>query len=232
MAMTQGDAAVPFARARTAAARAVAAPRIEPLRPALIPETARMLARAYVANPLHLAAFGRDELARNEAFFREGLAVMAGPKLVALDDAREDGPRVVGFVHWVRSPGCRLHWLEKLRLAPAMIEGFGVRAALRVSRWLSTWAHHDPARPHAHLGPIAVDPDAQGRGIGRRLMELHRAELDRLALAGYLETDRPENVAFYRRFGFETIRELDVLGVPNYTMWRQAPSARAVPDAA
>ena len=38
----------------------------------------------------------------------------------------------------------------------------------------------------------------------------------------YLETDKPENVALYGRFGFEVVEEAEVLGVPNWFMWREA----------
>ena len=34
-------------------------------------------------------------------------------------------------------------------------------------------------------------------------MEQYCKDLNRTGQAGYLETDRPENVQFYRRFGFE-----------------------------
>ena len=36
----------------------------------------------------------------------------------------------------------------------------------------------------------------------------------------YLETDRLVNVAFYEGFGFQTVAELTVLGVPNWLMRR------------
>ena len=51
-------------------------------------------------------------------------------------------------------------------------------------------------------------------------MEKHCVELDRTALAGYLETDRAENVAFYSRFGFVVTETVPVLGVENYFMRR------------
>ena len=103
-----------------------------------------------------------------------------------------------------------------------MISGFGVRSALRVSAWLSDWSKHDPRHPHLHLGPIGVDPAAQGRRIGHLLMDRSCDEVDRSAQNGYLETDRVENVTFYRRFGFETTAEAPVLGVRNYLMSRKA----------
>ena len=62
--------------------------RIEYLNRDMTAEAARMLARAFVTNPLHIAAFGANELARNEAFFRAGLTAMKGPKRVAVDGSR------------------------------------------------------------------------------------------------------------------------------------------------
>ena len=37
---------------------------------------------------------------------------------------------------------------------------------------------------------------------------------------GYLETDRPENVGFYAKSGFELTSEMNLLGVPNWFMHR------------
>jgi ribosomal protein S18 acetylase RimI-like enzyme len=195
--------------------------RIETARPEMMPEASGVLARAFVTNPVHVVAFGPDQLLRNEAFFRTGLAAMKGRKIVAVD-----GVRIVGLLHSVDSPDCQFSVPEKLRMTPAMIGGFGVRSALRVSSWLSAWAKHDPSEPHSHLGPIGVAPEAQGRRIGQRLMDRYCEELDQTGTAGYLETDKPENVRFYGHFGFETTGEIPVLGVPNYLMWRKpAPSA-------
>jgi hypothetical protein len=64
-------------------------------------DAAQVLAQAFVTNPLHIAAFGASQLAANEAFFRIGLAMMKGSKVVAMD-----GSRVVGVIHWVYSPDC------------------------------------------------------------------------------------------------------------------------------
>jgi ribosomal protein S18 acetylase RimI-like enzyme len=103
-----------------------------------------------------------------------------------------------------------------------MIQEFGPQRSLRISGWLATWSKHDPKDLHCHLGPIGIDPGAQGRGVGQRLMGLYCEDLDRTTTCGYLETDRPENVAFYQRFGFEVTREMPVLGTPNFLMRRPA----------
>ena len=74
------------------------------------------------------------------------------------------------------------------------------------------------------FGPIGVEPDAQGRRIGQQLMAQYCEQLDHTGQAGYLETDRPENVKFYTRFGFETTDEILVPGIRNYLMKRKARS--------
>lgn len=193
----------------------VAAIRIEPFQREMAPEASRMLAQAFMANPLHVAAFGASQLRKNEAFFRTGLTVMKGPKFVAID-----GLRIVGLIHWVDSGHCQFSALEKLRMVPSMLQGLGIGSAMKVGAWLSQWTKHDPREPHVHLGPIGVAPNAQGQHVGHRLMERYCEELNRAGRAGYLETDRPQNVNFYRRFGFETVAEIRLLGVSNYLMWR------------
>jgi ribosomal protein S18 acetylase RimI-like enzyme len=40
-----------------------------------------------------------------------------------------------------------------------------------------------------------------------------------------LETDKPENVRFYQRHGFEVIAEEEIYGVVNSFMWRSADSS-------
>ena len=129
------------------------------------------------------------------------------------------------MIHWVASPVCQYPLAEKLRMMPRMARNVGVRPAFRVAAWLSEWSKLDPAEPHLHLGPIGVDPELQGRQIGRRLMERYCQTQDQAGIAGYLETDRPENVDFCRRFGFEVTATRPVLDVPNYFMCRRARRA-------
>ena len=92
----------------------------------------------------------------------------------------------------------------------------------RVGRWLSDWERRDPDAPHSHYGPFGVEPALQGRGIGSLVLGEYTRRLDADGLDAYLETDKPENVALYSRFGFEVIDEGGLLGTPNWFMWRQA----------
>ena len=98
------------------------------------------------------------------------------------------------------------------------------RAAPRMAQWLTAWAAHDPDRPHSHFGPLAVDLDLQGRGIGSLLLSTYCRGLDDVGRLVFLETDRPENVRLYERFGFVVTAEAEVIGVKNWFMTREARS--------
>jgi ribosomal protein S18 acetylase RimI-like enzyme len=177
-----------------------------------------LLARAFVADPLHEVTFGRSRLDRNEGFFRVALASMKGTKVVATEH-----DRILGVAHWVLSPRCQYPMLEQATTLPRLIRAVGIGPALKVIVWLSSWTKHDPRVQHSHLGPIAVEPDAQGRGIGTQMMQLYCKELDQAVVMGFLETDKPRNVSFYERFGFEVTATQTILGVENWFMRRPAP---------
>ena len=184
----------------------------------LQPATIDVLARAFVTNPIHIAAFGVEAVARcNRDFFLVGLSLFRGRRLVAMD-----GARVVGFAHWVQSPFCQISAGQRVRLVPAMLRAFGVRPTLRVASWLSAWARNDAPGAHWHFGPLGVAPEAQRKGVGRRLMDAYCAALDRQSAAGFLETDKPENVSFYRKWGFDVTSRADVIGATTYFMARSA----------
>jgi len=186
-------------------------------RPDMVEATADLLSRAFSENPLHIAAFGKISiLEKNRAFFRNGLGLFRGRRLVATE-----GSRIIGFIHWVKSPGCQFSFAERIGLLPVMLYELGPGAALRVSSWLSAWAKRDVKETHLHLGPVAVDRDFQGKGVGSRLMQIYCAELDGIGESGYLETDKSQNVEFYRKFGFEVVSESQVIGVQTYFMTRR-----------
>jgi GNAT superfamily N-acetyltransferase len=176
-----------------------------------------LLADAFVDNPLHLSAFGAGRMDQNRRFFRIGLRHMfVGQSFMALDD-----DAVRGYIHFNPWPDC-LPEPEEIPLVMAtLLKPLG-EAIPQVIRWFSRWCHLDPAEPHVHLGPIGVAPAAQGKGVGTALMQRYIEHLEQERIAGYLETDRPENVEFYKKFGFALRHEEELIGTPTWYMWRPA----------
>lgn len=178
-------------------------------------ECVTVLADAFVANPLHLAAFGDGRIDQNRLFFRIGLRHMfIGSAFVALVDGA-----VAGFIHFNAAPYC-LPAPEELPHAFATLLKPLNEAIPKVIRWFTRWCHLDPDEPHVHLGPIAVAPELQRQGVGSALMQRYIEHLECEKTAGYLETDRRGNVEFYKRFGFIVQREAEVIGTTTWHMWR------------
>lgn len=181
----------------------------------LLDDCVSLLADAFVTSPLHLSAFGGGRLDQNRLFFRIGLRHMFnGPAFVTLVDGA-----VCGYVHFNAAPYCLPAPEEIPNAAATLLKPLG-GAIPQVIRWYARWCHLDPDEPHVHLGPIGVAPRMQGRGVGTALMNRYIEYLQQEKAAGYLETDRPENVEFYKRFGFVIRHEETLIGTPTWYMWR------------
>ena len=178
-------------------------------------DVVQILARAFVDHPQHIAMFGSESLSMNATFGRMGLSMVCGKKVVAVLEGR-----VLGFAHWADEARCQPATTAILRALPAMFGGLGLRAGVNAVRTFSLWGAHDPSEPHLHLGPVAVDPDVQGRGVGGLLMRSYCEDLDEAETAGFLETHGDDNVRFYGRFGFVVVDEAELFGVVNIFMRR------------
>jgi len=179
-----------------------------------------LLADAFVTNALHRSAFGDDRLDQNRTFFRIGLRHMfIGQSFVAA----EEGGGVCGYVHFNSWPNCLPDPEELPRAVATQLQPLG-EAIPQVIRWFGRWCRLDPAEPHVHLGPIGVAPEKQRQGVGTALMRCYIDHLERTKAAGYLETDRSENVEFYEKFGFVVQRHEQLIGAPVWYMWR-SPAA-------
>lgn len=175
-----------------------------------------LLAEAFVTSPLHVSAFGPDQLQLNRTFFRIGLRHMfVGTAYVAAVDGE-----VRGYAHFNLWPYCLPPPEEIPRAMANLLKPLGT-ASPRVMQWFARWCHLDPDEPHIHLGPIGVAPQWQGQGVGTALMQRYLDHLRQDNLAGYLETDKPGNVKFYEKFGFEVSREEQLIGTPTWYMWRR-----------
>ncbi|MEX0806529.1 MAG: GNAT family N-acetyltransferase [Candidatus Binatia bacterium] len=180
-----------------------------------VDECVSVLADAFVSSPLHLSAFGNGRIDQNRLFFRIGLRHMfIGPALIALVDGA-----VCGYVHFNAWPYCLPAPVEIPNVAATLLKPLG-EAIPQIVEWFARWCHLDPEAPHVHLGPIGVAPGMQGKGVGRALMNHYIEYLKRERTAGYLETDRLENVEFYKKFGFIVKREEMIIGTPTWYMWR------------
>ncbi|MDP3950071.1 GNAT family N-acetyltransferase, partial [Microbacterium sp.] len=169
---------------------------LRPLDHTDIAEVAALLGRGMADNPIHVAVYGGDEAKRARRHELLMRAFLSRSSSMRIDGVEQSGS-LVGVAAAVPPGHCQPRARTRLRLA-SRAATFGPRAAARLLTWNRAWAAQDISEPHEHLGPVAVDRHLRGRGIGNLLMIHHTSHLDSVGLAGYLETDRPEAVGFYR----------------------------------
>lgn len=184
------------------------------VRPVLEPTERRrlagLLADAFLDDPMQRWLFPNERRRRGRLLRFYDLDI--AHRLERRSDVVVDGTDAVAFWH---PPGDErtVPVGAALRLAPAFssVAGHHPIAALRVLRAVEA---RRPRRPHWYLSHLAVQPLAQGRGIGGRLLA---AGLDRAAADGvgvYLETANPANRRFYRRHGLDEAGTIEVPGAP------------------
>lgn len=116
-------------------------------------------------------------------------------------------------------------FLQELRVLPTILQATGFSRLARMSAMRAVMdAHHPTSPPHAYLWFLGVRPDAQGFGVGSRLLAQGLAQVDAKGLPAYLESSSPANVPLYQRHGFEVVEVLKARpDAPEmWAMWREA----------
>ena len=184
-----------------------------------IPAAADVISRALVTNPNSIAFWGgKEEKHRLRLEQTIRIANLEHPRSQIV--AAKLSGKIAGVLNLIEWPYCQVSFMEGLKLFPAML-WINRGAFLRSIRLGLIGARLDPRQPHMHLGPIAVLPELQGKGIGTHMLAFTCAYLDQRQLPVYLETDQPGlQDRLLRPFGFQVIREADILGVHNWCIWR------------
>ena len=189
-------------------------------------EVAALAARSFF-DDLLFTYLNADPVRRSRA-----IALLVRSHLVAMGDsaeatgARDRAGTLVGACVWQR-PGS--HPLPASRQVGDLLGG--LRAMILQPSRLVPGLHyalamekHRPGGEHWYLSLLVSDPMAWRRGIGTALLESSLAAPDEEGLPSYLETQKEDNLAFYRRFGFEETERLTPArhGPPLFTMTRAA----------
>ena len=184
-------------------------------------EAVALLARAFRDNPINVAVIGPEDpgfrLRANGHGMRSLVPVARdhGELLVARIDGRLAGALIATPPDAYPLPTPPL--LSRLRC----IFGQGWRVARRWHEVFEALDALHPVEPHWYLGTLGVAPELESRGIGTALLGAWLEDADRDEMTAYLETDRVENVGFYKRAGFAIRGETEVLGARVWCMDRK-----------
>jgi len=193
-------------------------------------------------DPLDAADADRSALARSlvAAFMDDPVTTWASPRL----DLR---PRVLrrffdamlraklpgGFVHcdpdrsgaalWAPPGHWRMTTRQELRVAASFSDPrLWLRGPLVGRGLLGVERQHPKKPPHFYIAVLGVSPEAQGQGLGSRLMKPVLDLCDADGVPAYLESSKESNIAFYSRHGFRVSGEIRLPRGPTmYPMWRE-----------
>ena len=132
----------------------------------------------------------------------------------ALDEAEAIGRLVVddeqlGAAAWFLpiAPGIAHEAkIQKERVLYEVLSEAGLVAYQQITEFMSQQRARVCIPSNAwYLSIIGIAPQAQGRGLGRKLLEPMLAEADAATASCYLETFSMRNVTFYTRLGFGVV---------------------------
>jgi ribosomal protein S18 acetylase RimI-like enzyme len=179
---------------------------------------AALLARAYRDNAWMVALLGDDQDLRERVMcsaHRFRISALEPPAIVARSGGELMG--ICGF----DAPAATTARSQDDQVAFVKIATeAGPDVLPRLMEMLTGFGRRAPAEPHWHLGPVGVSVNAQKRGIGSRMLELFCGRLDGNGDVCFLETEEPDNVRLYEKFGWVVTDEAKVLGVPGWFMLR------------
>jgi ribosomal protein S18 acetylase RimI-like enzyme len=164
-------------------------------------------------------AEGEELHRRLHLLFRAGLALQEAANQVVLSVTQDD--LVTGVAVMQEPESCfplwaQIHWLLQV--------SFGINPLVAWHLWqsLRILEQHHPSEPHYYLMLLGVHPNFQKKGYARALLEaLHaRSEAHPTSIGVYLETGNPQNVAFYKYFGYHIKAQVNINGVENFIMFR------------
>jgi ribosomal protein S18 acetylase RimI-like enzyme len=185
---------------------------VRQLTPADIPRAAATLADAFCDDPFSVWLFPARRLReRLLASWTMQLRVISVPRGYAFATADLDGVAL-----WAPPGDPGLGFLQQLRLFVPFVRILGRRLPAAIAGFGVIRRGH-PSEPHWYLSTIGVAPARQRAGLGRALIRPMLERADREQAITYLETFKPDNVAYYERFGFAVTGEDDVPDGPH--MW-------------
>ena len=178
--------------------------------------TRQLLMNKDPASPSAVAALEDDPFYRSicapyDADTARRRAVLAEYFVYSIQEGRELGrcihlaDEALGVAVWLlpQPPEVESHAAERKRtFLQAALSAEGCANYCRIIEFMSAKSATLVDDAAWYLSIVAVDPTAQGQGLGRKLLEPTIEEADRAGVTCYLETFSQRNLPFYQRLGF------------------------------
>lgn len=195
------------------------APRTRHATSADAPALRRMLARAFLDDPVAVWACPAPgpRLKMLEGMYAVRLRQMLAQQTVWTT------PDCTSAALWT-APGCdNASPLRNLALVRSLIHpSIVVRLPLLAVGLAGVQRKRGHKPPHWYLSLLGTDPDARGHGYGSAVLQPVLELCDSDGVGIYLESSKERNIHFYARHGFRVTEELRLPRGPRmWPMWRE-----------
>lgn len=191
------------------------------------PAFVSLMSRAFSRDPLFMYVFGDSELdseARKSvtaflSFLFDKSFLFHEEVWGIFDEDSLLGTYVVEKPQTSKLPNIKGGFLLISRLIPLVFQLSGktlilLNSYMRITRSAAPpWKHH-------YLIMIGVKPEAQGKGVGKTMMQhlFQTTQADPESQGIALDTEKEENVALYQKLGFTLREQTKIDNVPVYCM--------------
>lgn len=194
-----------------------------------VPGVARVMSRSLVDDPFFQWLFPDVEtrMAKTRRFFAQaagfGYVPHGDTRVTESDDSSpsSDDSVIRGVALWAppeSNPEGRLVSLRNWPHWGSLLGRDRITAFLRI---FAEWKLAAPPESHLYLAALGVDPAFANHGVAGTLLTDGLDRADAQGLPVFTQTLNPESVAFYERFGFQMVREVEHLeGGTSYFLLR------------
>src|SRR5688572_21492005 len=148
------------------------------------------------------------------AFFCEARYAKDG---IVLGIQEKDGLMAVALIdEAIQKP-----WPEMENELGHLKQEIGEEAFARLELYEKMSSRAEPKDPHYLIGMIGVRPEHHRKGYARAILERVKdlSTRDRRSIGVCLNTENPDNVPFYERFGYRTIAEVQIQDLHSWCMF-------------
>jgi ribosomal protein S18 acetylase RimI-like enzyme len=197
---------------------------IRPASPDEIEPLARLLARAFLDDPLF--AWMLKSTGDRLELLRRGFAITLRYQSANLAETYLDQQRRAVAV-WLPPDHRSTRLTVQLRLLPCWASLTGWRHLPRVASVVNAMERANPADRYRYLALLAVDPDHQHQGLASALLQHTLERCDREQTQAVLKTANPLSIGFYQQHGFQLTRTLTLpAGAPSIWLMTRQPSRK------
>lgn len=181
--------------------------RIEVLTKKRFKETSYVFANAFEHDVVILRMIpinSRNRVEKIARYYRWSISITGYQNV---DVVIDDTDSVIGAAMW-EPPKHKPYLVRAIKPFLALLLTMGRRWWSELNAYSQASSGTYPAKPHWHLSEIAVLSKAQGRGIGRSLIEHKLKLIDEHQDVVSLEATSEASRKLYSRFGFTDVKKL------------------------